>query len=345
MATSPLSIAFDPLTGSLIDFHGRGSPASLSSMLAGIGRGDTLTARLYAGRAGSLGWFESTGDHWQGSESLDLEFVSAQRVAGDLAYTIDGETTAELPAEHTATQLRVALNRLPAINSAGGVSVVARNGKFRVLWNSVGARADALTVANTQGQSMTGAVTVLQTGDGSTREIREIDTRVSLIASATGFSTPAAPTLDVTVLADGSATQQEVTQIQFSRQPKGGTWSLSTDGGVTWSSPISVNASAWEVHGALDAQEADVWTVDQPDRLTWIATHSARATHADLQVDAGGIIGHVARDCSLDLSGLPALLDRLPPAAALDVRLVIRTGANPTTLLSHSARVFGSDLR
>lgn len=345
MAVSPLSLPFDPNTGALYESVRNPRLCSLSTKLHGIARGDTLALRIYAGRIDSLGWFRSVGDLWQGSESLDLEFSTAQPVRGHLVYTIAGASTGELPSDHSSYELRVALNRLPAINSAGGVSVLERAGKFRVLWNDAGARADVLTVASVQGQSMTGAVSVIQTGDGSTREIREIDTRVALIASATGFATPSAPSLDVTVLAEGSATQQEVTKIQFSRAPSGGTWCLSADAGSTYSAPISAHASSWAVHAALDAQESGVWTVEKPDALTWIVTHSERAVHADMMVDAGGIVPHVARDCSLDLSALPALLDRVPPLTALDVRLVIRSGSSAATLFSQTARVFGAQLR
>jgi hypothetical protein len=193
-------------------------------------RGDIRDARLY--------FLRQTGVFGRPYRAVDRSGVDgvtfaigdilASPASGTFTLTFDGDTTAAIAFDATATAVAAALNALASVISAGGVTVQKFGTIYVVTFTSVGART-AVTGSAALLSPLSGLfINVRTEGDGSTREVVTIELAVANAAQAdtwTAIDTTVTPT--VSEIVAGDATNSEVQRILFSQAPALGTFSLS----------------------------------------------------------------------------------------------------------------------
>lgn len=180
-----------------------------------------------------------------------------------------GTTTASLAYNISPEALETALNALALTTSDGGVEVTGVAGDYyAITWLSVGARATALTGEGKNLEPFGGvAVDVLQEGDGSTKEVRFIQLRSQVFAISGSFSAADPLEEEIEIIAAGSGSSHGIQTFGFSKQPIGGTFTI-TLGGVTTSS-LPFDATPEEISTALgegflvEGIAGGPWTIEQ----------------------------------------------------------------------------------
>jgi hypothetical protein len=149
---------------------------------------------------------------------------------GTYTLTFGGDTTSGLDAAATAGAIQTALNGLSAISSAGGVSVTGElSDHFTVRFLTAGTQG---SITADVSQLIPDTVAVIDeriAGSASVKEIQEIQLRLTPAVyqdSWTDLGTTVTATIATTVT--GSATDNEVQRLTFSREPFAGTYRLST---------------------------------------------------------------------------------------------------------------------
>jgi len=93
--------------------------------------------------------------------------------SGDWSFTWGGDTAEVEAAKIDAYSLGIALNRLDAIASAGGIDVTGSNGRYSATFRSDGAQAD-FTIAHSILGALTNRALTTVAGGASNRETVEI---------------------------------------------------------------------------------------------------------------------------------------------------------------------------
>ena len=237
-----------------------------------------------------------TGDRSRPWESVDWTGYSiaasignpGQKPTGgtfDLNY--GANTASALAFDITPSALDTALNALASITSDGGVSVSGLAGDYYLIeWNNVGARATAFT-HNSKTLTPFGSVITdtIQAGDASTKEIRIIRLRSQVYATKGVFTPVADITGIVTQISAGDGSSHAIQIFKFSRQPIGGTFTITFDGITTISLPF--DASASDVQTALGAS----YLVEGPNGGPWTVEKNVDGAVALGSMDVDGISG------------------------------------------------------
>jgi hypothetical protein len=141
--------------------------------------GDTRTHQFFFHSNGTI-------ETWSGDAGYTLRVTVGDPAAGPFggSYTLTcGTTTAALPITSTSDDVQNALNALPTISAAGGVSVLGFFPTFLVYGNAVGAVTAITASAALLSPDSSITVTVLTTGTASIRQQTKIALRRAAVAS------------------------------------------------------------------------------------------------------------------------------------------------------------------
>jgi hypothetical protein len=275
--------------------------------------GDSLSVELIA-------------DHLEisSSDTLSLSLALEKPVpiaSGDWSITW-GASTVELPAAGIdAHLLGLALNRLSAIVSAGGVDVTGKDGLFTVTFRSNGARAD-FTIAHSAFGTMTNRALTLIAGGASNVETVEIDLTLQTLVAVTSASNISEAAVTVANVATGSVSVAQNDRITISRMPDAGKFQIRTaaDTGTMW---LSADVSTYQIETALEdiepgeflvARDATGETIKIEIKRTAVGVNPAITVSETF-------IGPIGVTMTLDTSKVLRLLDAasvaLPASAVL----------------------------
>lgn len=187
------------------------------------------------------------------NDSLSLSLALETPVpisTGDWSITWGGSAV-ELPAAGIdAHLLGLALNRLSAIASAGGVDVTGGNGIFSVTFRSNGARAD-FTIAHSALGTMTNRALTLIAGGASNVETVEIDLTLQTLVQTTTATDISEASVTVANVATGTVSVAQHDRITISRAPDAGKFQIRTasDTGTMW---LAANVSTFQIESAIE---------------------------------------------------------------------------------------------
>jgi len=173
-----------------------------------------------------------------------------------------GGDSVELPASGIdAHLLGIAINRLSAIASAGGVDVTGGDGIFSVTFRSNGARAD-FSIAHSALGTMTNRALTLIAGGASNVETVEIDLTLQTLVESTTATDIAEATVTVSNVATGTISVAQHDRITFSRLPDAGKFQIRTasDTGIMW---LAANVSSYQVETAIEDIEPGEFIVSR----------------------------------------------------------------------------------
>lgn len=275
--------------------------------------GDDLTLELIAEHIGL-----AQGDDLRLSLALEKP-VPIQ--AGVWSFTWGGDTAEIEAALVDAYSLGIALNRIDAIATAGGIDVTGSNGRYSATFRSDGARAD-FTIAHSILGALTNRALTTVAGGASNRETVEIDLTCQVLAETTTGTDIAEATITIANVATGSVSVQQHDRITISRLPDAGKFQIRTasDTGTAW---MEANVSSYQVEMALEdiepgdflvAREVTGETIKIDLKRAAVGVNTAPTVHDTF-------IGPVGVTMALDLSGALRLINaagiQLPASAYL----------------------------
>jgi len=216
-----------------IDMTNRRLATSLTSLAP------ATTPRFVKGDNGAINLYflEATGNVSAPFDVIDMtgtdvKFGVGTRTgipsSGTFTLSFGGQTSGAIGYSATAGAISSALNSLSTITAAGGVSIdgtMATN--FVVSFNSAGTRS-AITADTSHLIPTTSAlVDERLAGDATTSEIQELQLRLApAVYQPTWTDLGTALTVSVSTTLTGSALQNEVQRISFSRQPYQGSFRI-----------------------------------------------------------------------------------------------------------------------
>lgn len=198
-------------------------------------------------------------DHSADTIEIGLGILNTPPSAGTFVLADGSDSTVFSGAINynaTAAQLSTALNAVPAISSAGGVTITSPStagagGPWYVTWNTVGVR--SLLLANTNLLAPVSGAKIDRSTVGSST-VQEVQT-IALLQSPSAFQDtftnfPGASGT-VTNIAVGSGSVNAVQRIVLNPQPYGGSFAINCLGQTT--NPIPFGADGPTVQAALIA--------------------------------------------------------------------------------------------
>ena len=240
--------------------------------------------------------------------------------SGTFTLSFGGETSGAIGFSATAGAISSALNSLSAITSIGGVSVdgdVSSN--FVINFNSAGTRSAITADVSHLIPTTLALVDERLVGDATTNEIQELQLRLTpAVYQPTWTDFPTAVTVSVSTSITGSASNNEVQRIDFSRTPYNGAYRITvptynvdiastvTDGvfitsenhGLVIAQPVSLTGFT-AISGYTQGQQYFVRTTPNSTQFTLSATANGTAiTTGSGTVTSGSIATTVLRQTS-----------------------------------------------
>ena len=236
--------------------------------------------------------------------------------SGTFTLSFGGETSGAIGFSATAGAISSALNSLSAITSIGGVSVdgdVSSN--FVINFNSAGTRSAITADVSHLIPTTLALVDERLAGDATTSEIQELQLRLTpAVYQPTWTDFPTAVTVSVSTSITGSASNNEVQRIDFSRTPYSGAFRITvptynvdiastvTDGvfitsdnhGLVPLQPVSLTGFT-AITGYTQGQQYFVRTTSNPTQFTLAATANGTAITGSGTVTSGSIATTVLR--------------------------------------------------
>ena len=266
---------------------------------------------------------------------------------GTYILTFDGDPTTALQHDATIAEIQTAIDLLPSIISAGGVTIAGSQAGFsgfRVTFTTVGAR--TLITADTTALTPSSSAFIFeeQAGDGSTKEIQLINFETDPAAYIELTTDMASPSIAVTTVRAGvTGTVAEQQRVIISNDPFAGTFSLTFD--AEESSAIPFDASTDEIVSAIEG-------------LASIGTGNVTVTGSSLDFtvefnkslgdigegtgDATNLSGAIGKTGTLDLNvtGIIELLNGASSASStLEIVEFTITGSKDSTVFQGAATV------
>lgn len=313
----------------------------------------SLTVQFYGVESDSSGRLEpydltASGD----KPSLLLGSSTFSATEGALVLSFGGDDSAEIDLDTiSATSIAYALNQAPAIGAAGNVNVreLPNDGfgrGFLITFREVGSRSGFTATLKDDAPPLTAALTVVQEGTASLREVLLLTVRGEQFASLTGASWSAlsAPTVAITQVTAGSVSAAARYTLSCgtssTAEPRRWTTRLVFSGGTTTligneSSPSDIeqaintalgSTGAWRVRktGAntydLEAQAVGTNTVTVTDSTVSYWPGLTGTLSADTVALAANIAGKskIEAVATIDTgTGEPLYREYLPVYAAL----------------------------
>jgi len=238
---------------------------------------------------------------------------------GTFTLSFGGETSGAIGFSATAGAISSALNSLSAITSIGGVSVEGSiSTNFVINFNSAGTRSAITADVSHLIPTTLALVDERIAGDATTSEIQEFQLRLTpAVYQPTWTDFPTAVTVSVSTSITGSASNNEVQRIDFSRTPYSGSYRITvptynvdiastvTDGvfissdnhGLILSQPVSLTGFT-AITGYTQGQQYFIRTIPNSTQFTLAATDNGTAITGSATVTAGSIATTVLRQTS-----------------------------------------------
>lgn len=184
------------------------------------------------------------------SVRIGIGIPGASPTAGTYTLTYGGDTTAALAYNATATQIAAALNALPSITSAGGITITSTANAFKVIFESNGART-ALT-ADTGSLSPTSGAYISTVLEGANDAAAIYLVKLEAMPAAYEELADNLPTaaINVATVREGAVGVSEIQTLSLDPLPYDGTYTLSVAGQET--SSLSYDAAATDIQSALE---------------------------------------------------------------------------------------------
>ena len=239
--------------------------------------------------------------------------------SGTFTLSFGGETSGAIGFSATAGAISSALNSLSAITSIGGVSVDGNvSSNFVINFNSAGTRSAITADVSHLIPTTLALVDERLAGDATTSEIQELQLRLTpAVYQPTWTDFPTAVTVSVSTSITGSASNNEVQRIDFSRTPYSGSYRITvptynvdiastvTDGvfitsdnhGLIPLQPVSLTGFT-AITGYTQGQQYFVRTIPNSMQFTLAATAGGAAITGSGTVTSGSIGTTVLRQTS-----------------------------------------------
>lgn len=247
--------------------------------------------------------------------------------AGQWRLSVDSTETADLAYNASASAVQTALNAISAVSTAGGVTVATLGGGYSISWNTAGTKPAILAGSDTLVPASYEAITILQAGDVSTREIVFVELRQNPVALST-FSVNPSTSISLTNVA--TTTSNKVWRVKISN-PNGGTWILKTSNASATFMPDVGAANIANIIGSdiLDCQDTG------PNQ--WDITLLSATT---ITVDGSGLISSYALTGDLSLATAEAIaLIGTSASAAAYIEVSVDVDDKHTTLVQSACTI------
>jgi hypothetical protein len=269
---------------------------------------------------------------------------------GTYILDFDGDPTTALLYNTEAADVQTALNLLPSIISAGGVTVAAFgtvSSGYRVTFDSAGVR-DLITADSSALTPSTSTfIATVQAGDGSTKaaQIVTFETDANAYVELTD-DLPTTPVIEVTTVTQGNVGNDtpEVQRVVITGDPHAGTYSLSIDSQVT--DAIAFDASTDEIETALESLSSigagGVTTVTGSSIDYTVTFHRSLGNVDEAVPDPSNLSGPVGKTGELDLNttGMLELLDGASSTTSvLEIIEFTISGSKESTVLQTNCTV------
>lgn len=281
---------------------------------------------------------------------LDIRLARPEdvRISGPFSLNFNSGTAVTLDrARFSEAELLSALNAIDAVRTAGLVSRVieVRPGLFEVRFRSNGAQSAFVMDHPDLGDLSADRVSSVQTGTGSLPSIQRLDFRVHRLARITSFSNISAGSVSVETVHTGTSSSPQVDRIDFgplAEAAESGAFTLSADGGTTWTAPISFPPTPYLIERALDAVSgldgkfSVTRAPDETERAVYTIERTENGVNTALQA-TGALRWPEGKSCEVDFSVLRRRLERHTDCAAsgpVELEWILETGAD----LSDSAQ-------
>ena len=177
--------------------------------------------------------------------TLAIGRIDAPPEAGVFRLAYGGQQTGSIAYDALPTAVQAALNALTSISSAGGVTVSQTATSYKIVWNNPGVLASTLTTySNDLLPSSTIGIGLARAGTVSVSGIYTVHIKQAPVAACLTW-VPAAST-ELTVVTESTVGAQRTFKLEFSRLPKGGSFTLSyvwaTGGKIGTTLPIEVDS-------------------------------------------------------------------------------------------------------
>ena len=169
--------------------------------------------------------------------------VNAYPTAGQWRLSVDSTETTDLAYNASAAVIQSALNALSAVSSEGGVTVTDIGEGYSITWNTVGVKPEILPGSNTLTPSSYQAITIVQAGGVSTREVRMVELRQNPVALTSVFSPIGTPAISVSTVSAWNGTNK-VVRYEIDPQPNSGNYTVTVN---SKTAAISSNAGDSEI--------------------------------------------------------------------------------------------------
>lgn len=232
--------------------------------------------------------------------SMAIGVIEVAPTYGTFTLTFGANETTPLNYNATATDVQNALNALPLIASAGGVTVSLQNRSYRIIFNNAGVISETIGFGDND-LFPTSSIGIMnaRVGTALVRAIYQVHIKQSPVAYTETFTNQDQATVSVTVIRSAAFTgDTRVWRVSVSPNPKAGTFVLKYNDGANLvvSNPISVYSTASEVIASI----GDEWAVQKSGSFSWDI--STPQSYTNLVADGGGILSFNAKYCELSLN-------------------------------------------
>lgn len=214
--------------------------------------------------------------------TFNLGTIQSPPTDGTFTLTWGGDTTAQLPFNLSAYDLSVALNALPGVIVAGGVTISGNvNGPFKIRFITNGARATITSVANALFPPSIVTIAPSQTGTATNPSCQVLSFNQNPIVALNAWTPQAAAAVTVT-----SLSTTVIQRVSIPAGTYGGSFTLTYNGATSIAIPF--NAQLDLVASALNALAGITGATVVPGQNYWDITIPG-GTHA-LTGTATGLI-------------------------------------------------------
>jgi hypothetical protein len=222
--------------------------------------------------------------------TLAIGLVGEPPTSGTYTITYDGDTTAALAYNASLVAVEAALNGLASIIADGGVDVEGDEGTKRIVWRTVGARTETITI-NVDSLSPTSqyGVTVYRNGDASHTHILLVSISQAPVAVCTTFEPSPQPVITTELVLS------DTWRLTIYPYPKSGSFQISFTAGfeTITAAALAFDSTANNIQLALNAMLASTssqFVVNEVGQYTWdIVCPTSIITLGDVETSIGSI--------------------------------------------------------
>lgn len=275
--------------------------------------------------------------------TLAVGKIDAAPTSGTYKLSYGANTTSEISATATATNVQTALNALASITAEGGVTVTKVSNSFRIVWNTPSVTSNELSYSSKELYPTSSiGVNKVKTGSISQKQVYQVHVKQSPVANITSFVNQDDPAISVSQIHTPAFTGDlKVWRISISPQPKSGSFLIGFNNGLNeyTTNSIDVSSSAENVRTIISSAYDASWSVVKSGTNQWdIAT--AEDGIFNVTVSDGGVVGFSSKYGVLNLNTAEVedlLAGETSVNAVLEVQL--ETDGTRTTVLQQQISI------